>query len=424
MIRFFLPLILFFSALASQANIYSDPDSLLKNRLYFELRNELNDPKYKSLPVERRLYYYAYIHNFFHDLTASNSEIQQLMDRYKKSFTRGQLADLLAKKIDNHVKLYEYKKAHETTRTLIKDYGSILTAGQLKDLKNSDIIWKGLEKTAPQTVNIQDNTVINYTRDLAGLINIPVRFGDSTFNFVFDTGANISVLTESYARKANIKPLNSYFNVRAITGLETRANLGVAKEFSIGNIIVRNAVFMIFPDSALSIGGGVYKIKGIIGFPIIEQLQEVRISKNNTITVPASPVDRPVRNFGLDELMPVINVEVNGVALPFTFDTGAQETLLNVIYYKRYKALVDSTAKPFDMKYGGAGGVVTAKAYRLPLTVFSLGKDTVQRPDLALRTVVSGSKDRYYYGNLGQDVMNQFREMIINFRYMYVDFVK
>jgi hypothetical protein len=206
--------------------------------------------------------------------------------------------------------------------------------------------------------------------------------------------------------------------------LETRANLGVAKEFSIGNIIVRNAVFMIFPDSALSIGGGVYKIKGIIGFPIIEQLQEVRISKNNTITVPASPVDRPVRNFGLDELMPVINVEVNGVALPFTFDTGAQETLLNVIYYRRYKALVDSTAKPFDMKYGGAGGVVTAKAYRLPLTVFSLGKDTVQRPDLALRTVVSGSKDRYYYGNLGQDVMNQFREMNINFRYMYVDLVK
>ncbi len=38
-------------------------------------------------------------------------------------------------------------------------------------------------------------------RDMAGLINIPVSISDTTEQFVFDTGANISVITESNAKR-------------------------------------------------------------------------------------------------------------------------------------------------------------------------------------------------------------------------------
>ncbi len=44
-------------------------------------------------------------------------------------------------------------------------------------------------------------------------------------------------------------------------------------------------MFIVFPDSVLSFAGGAYKINGIIGFPVIEQLQEVRIDKAGFIEV-------------------------------------------------------------------------------------------------------------------------------------------
>ncbi len=81
-------------------------------------------------------------------------------------------------------------------------------------MRNSDIIWKGLQNVPPQNHGHQQRDRIAYRRDLAGLINIPVSFADSTYYFVFDTGANLSVITESYARKSNLRMLNVKFKVR------------------------------------------------------------------------------------------------------------------------------------------------------------------------------------------------------------------
>ncbi len=98
---------------------------------------------------------------------------------------------------------------------------------------------------------------------MAGLINVPVEFKDSTFDFVFDTGANLSVITESYAIKAGLDVRNVVFKVRAITGIDVNAKLGVAKLLKMGDVEVENVVFIVFPDSVLSFAGGAYRIRGL-----------------------------------------------------------------------------------------------------------------------------------------------------------------
>jgi predicted aspartyl protease len=305
---------------------------------------------------------------------------------------------------------------------LLAKYKTALSPEERADASNSDIIWKGLQNIPPQTTTITADTKIPYRRDLAGLINIPVSFADSSYDFVFDTGANLSVINESYARKTKLQFLNVFFKVRAITGLEVKANLAIAKELKLGDITIRNAVFMVFPDNTLSFAKGRYTINGIIGFPIIEQLQEIHINKSSML-VPQMVADRSIKNFGVDELLPVISVGFSNDTLPFTFDTGAQFTFLNAPFYKKYKSLIDTTAEAFDMQIGGAGGVTKVKAYRLPEASFTVANHPVVLKDVAVKTVSPTPKDRLYYGNLGQDVMNQFQEMIINFRYMYVDFL-
>jgi predicted aspartyl protease len=420
--RIFLFFICLFIGVSLHAANTNKLDSLLAHRHFFELQRELQSNVYNDLPTYRKLYYQAFLHNFFHDLTTSNQEIGVLLDKYKKQLSHNEISNLLMKKIDNHVKLYQYREAHLTTELLLHKYRNTLSTEERDDARNSDIIWQGLQDVPPQTTTITSETSISYRRDLAGLINIPVNFADSSFYFVFDTGANLSVITESYARKTSLHMLNVRFKVRAITGLEVYANLGIANECRIGNIIVRNAVFMVFPDSALSFARGLYTIKGIIGFPVIEQLQEIHINKN-TVTVPQVATDRNIRNFGVDALLPVISVAYNTDTLAFTFDTGAQFTFLNEPFYRDYKTLIDSAGKSFDVQIGGAGGVTKTKAYRLPQVPITVAGQPALLKDVAVKTSSSSPKEKLYYGNLGQDIMNQFKEMVINFRYMFVDFI-
>jgi hypothetical protein len=167
----------------------------------------------------------------------------------------------------------------------------------------------------------------------------------------------------------------------------------------------------------------VYTIKGIIGFPVIEQLQESHINKTSMM-VPHTTADRNIRNFGVDELLPVISITYQTDTLAFTFDTGAQFTFLNEPFYKQYKTLIDSSGHPFDMQLGGAGGISKSKAYLLPEITINIAGQPAVLKEVSVKTNSTSPKDELYYGNLGQDIMNQFREMIISFRYMYVDFVR
>jgi predicted aspartyl protease len=419
--RIFLFFICFLTGFVLQAADRNPLDSLLVHRHFFELQRQLQSDAYKELPTYKRLYYQAFLHNFFHDLTTSNNEIVQLLAVHKNQLTGIQIGNLLMKKIDNHVKLFQYREAHITTQLLLRKYRSALSPSEREDVRNSDLIWKGLQDVPPQTTVIASENQIGYRRDLAGLITVPVSFVDSSFYFVFDTGANFSVITESYARKAYLRKLNVRFKVRAITGLQVNASLGIADELRLGDIVVKNVVFMIFPDSSLSFARGLYTIKGILGFPIIEQLQEIRIDKYN-LTVPQVAVDRNIRNFGIDELLPVISVGYNTDTLAFTFDTGAQFTFLNEPFYHDYKTLVDTAGYSFEMQIGGAGGVAKSKAYRLSQIPITVAGQTALLKDVAVKTSSTTPKDKLYYGNFGQDIMNQFKEMVINFRYMYVDF--
>lgn len=422
--RIFIVVVVLFVTYALHAETNTPLDSLLQRRQYFQLREALASTQQDQLPEHRKLYFQAFVHNFFHELSASNKDIDLLLKKYSKQFSDKELGKLLEKKVDNHVKLYEYRQAHAASELLLAKYGHTFTDKERQDVINSDIIWKGLEKVPAQRTRIRQNTRIAYKRDLANLINVPVQFRDSTFDFVFDTGANLSVITESYAVRAGLDVRNVAFKVRAITGIEVDAKLGIAKTLRIGDVEVENVIFIVFPDSFLSFAHGTYKINGIIGFPVIEQLQEVRIDKTGFITIPQEAANKPIRNFGMDELTPVIHIGVNKDMLAFTFDTGAQITDLNQPFYHQYKSAVEATGKVYDMQQGGAGGYAISKVWRIPATVFTIGDQSVSMPNLGVKTTSTDSKDRFYYGNLGQDVMSQFRELVINFKYMYVDFVR
>lgn len=395
------------------------PDTLLAKRQFFALRNFLAKES-PGLSEEKRLYYRCFVDNFFNRLEESNRHIDRLLEKYRSGITGQQAVTLLKMKIDNLVKSYRYKEALSVSRQLLTGYQSSLSADDREDIGNEAIIWESLEKAQPQQLTIAEDTRIAYKRDMAGLINIPVSISDTANEFVFDTGANISVITESSAKRNGLVPNEKYFDVVAATGIRVKARTAVVEKMKIGDhILVRNAVFMVFPDSALTFGP--YKIHGIIGFPVIEQMGEIRISAGR-LEVPREPAPASFANFGLDKLMPVLNAQFRTDSLPFTFDTGAAATDLNLPFYTRYRDEIGATGSLHDKSFGSAGGSVKISSYKLPDVSLQIAGKTFRLKEAPVKTVSVTENDKYYYGNLGQDIMRQFREMVINFRYMYVAF--
>ncbi|WP_298739258.1 retropepsin-like aspartic protease [uncultured Chitinophaga sp.] len=395
------------------------PDSLLVKRQFFALRNLLIKQA-AGMKEQDRLYYHCFTDNFFNRMDASNRNIDQLLEKYRGLLASKQFVTLLRLKIDNLVKSYRYKEAYTVSTQLLSDYKGYLSPDEQEDILNETIIWESLQHAPPQQLSVTEDTRIPYQRDMAGLINIPVRITDTTQQFVFDTGANISVITESDAKRNGLLAGEKYFEVIAATGIRVKARTAVVKEMKIGDhILVKDAVFMIFPDSALTFGP--YKIQGIIGFPVIEQMGEIRIS-DTLLTVPREPVQAPFANFGLDKLMPVLNVGYRTDSLPFTFDTGAAATDLNLPFYNKYQEEIKATNSLHDKQFGSAGGNVKISSYKLPEVALQIAGKTFRLKNAPVKTAAVTENDQYYYGNIGQDLMRRFREMVINFRYMYVDF--
>ena len=72
---------------------------------------------------------------------------------------------------------------------------------------------------------------------------------------------------------------------------------------------------------------------------------------------------------------------------------------------------------------GGAGGSIDVKGFILDDVILSIGNTKATLDKVRLIAEEIKDKDNYFYGNIGQDVINQFDEMVINFESMYIEFL-
>jgi predicted aspartyl protease len=337
--------------------------------------------------------------------------------------------EILMVKQLNLVNLFEYKNAYQTNQYILENFQHVCTEEELIDLSNTGSIWKALENSDKQTISRSVDVKIQLSRDHAKLANVPVTVSGKTKNFVFDTGANFSVIQRSVAMEMNCEIIPIQFDVSAITGAKVKSDLAVVKELMIGDpegsgqvVICKNVVFLVFDDKDLTFSEVDYSIQGIIGFPVIRNLEEIHITKNDELVIPKIPEMYSNNNMILNGFVPVVQVIQEQDTLQFSFDTGAAETSLNSSYYYKYKKRVDKKGKKQTLKSGGAGGMVEYEGYLLPKVTLSVGLSTVTLKNVQVRKENAGQVDADFDGNLGQDFIKQFDEMIISFKHSAILF--
>ncbi|MFA5693549.1 MAG: hypothetical protein WC907_08030, partial [Acholeplasmataceae bacterium] len=144
---------------------------------------------------------------------------------------------------------------------------------------------------------------------------------------------------------------------------------------------------------------------------------EIQITREGTMIIPEtfSTFSGP-SNMAMDGLTPLLCLEGD----PYTFDTGADHTMLYAAYYQDNSKEIEEKYSTEKIQFGGAGGIREFDGFVIDRTFNISGKEiTVEGVHLLQEKI---KETETVYGNIGQDIMGQFQKMILNFDQMFILF--
>ena len=391
--------------------------TLYREKQFFLLRDELAERTSEHSPSHT--FYRGVIANRFNKLRESNELIRAYLMTNDLSHQR-EAHETLA---DNYVRMYEYGKAADEYALLIEQFGKTVDRKQLDDYLNSEGMFGALRSTQRQELKSDGELRLHGTRDAVGMLNLPVEINGRQEDFVFDTGAELSVVTESTAKKVGLKIIDMKYSVSTSTDISIESKLAVASAMKLGNAIVKNVVFLVLEDKALYFPPVKYQIKGIVGFPVMEAFGSVTISRDDEVTAGNRLSSNDSRsNMFLEGLKPVVEAEVFGKTMGFTFDTGGVTSTFYPKFLKANRTYIVRHSKLQRRKAGGAGGMKSVMAYMLKNLEMTISGQTIKLRVAEIYPKPLNEESRIFYGNLGQDVIKQFATMTLDFQSMKLIF--
>jgi predicted aspartyl protease len=256
-------------------------------------------------------------------------------------------------------------------------------------------------------------------RHESGSYSVPVTINGKTDDFLIDTGAWQSVLTDREARKFGLTVLPGSAPSVDASGTGFSSRTAIAREVTIGAMRFRSVSFEVLPAD------GPFRDAeaGIVGMPIQLALGSIRWLKDGIVEIgAATPPSGSVPNlvFDPDPSRLLIEAEVLGKRVLATLDTGASTTDLNANFADLFPEVLSRDGKPGRQDITGAGGTQTFDSFELRELTFSIGqRRPLLRPAIVTlqRMPLMGGGD-CCIGNAGLDLLTQGMGFSIDFATM------
>jgi predicted aspartyl protease len=274
---------------------------------------------------------------------------------------------------------------------------------------------RALAAVAPMTFEVASAGEAEIERDMARLPRTEVTINGRIQDAVLDTGAGFSTISESTARRMELRFLEATITVGTATSTATPARLAVAETLRIGGGEFQNVVFIVLPDRALTFLGGIYHVRAIVGFPVLRQLGRLEFAthgRNEIMRHGRSPYGRSAdSNLLLDGARPIAMVSFAGGDLQMLIDTGANRSHLSHRAAEEFPALVADAVQGAG-SVRGAGGAATDEA---GMTIGSLSLDVAGRSIMIEDVPVRSLGAIEDHGVIGQDLLRSGSGYVIDF---------
>jgi hypothetical protein len=295
----------------------------------FELRRAIEQPGWDATQT---LFYRAVIAARFGHETAAIDDFRKFLagrdaDREMERKANEELASAL-------VRIGRYREAARAWTEALD-----LTPDSDDDRaenENTRALYEALGDVAPQTVAFGDDAPMQAARNRLGSWDVPVEVNGRRGQWIFDTGANWSTLTESEAVKMGLSIRNTQTYVRGSTGSKNMLRLAVAGDLQFGAAHLKNVVFLVLADKALFIGPLRYQITGILGLPVIRALERVGITAKGVVRIEAKkPIAQGEPNVFFHEWTPIVEIRHRDRRMQMFFDTGANASFIYLSFFQK-----------------------------------------------------------------------------------------
>ncbi|MEJ2084272.1 MAG: retropepsin-like aspartic protease [Acidobacteriota bacterium] len=387
-------------------------ESLYSSRHFFALEERLGAWVESPRTDPRIGFYLAAVHAAFNRSIESNAVIRDLRER--ADLDVGLSARLLRMELENDLRTTDYADALATAKAILSLSEDPLTITSRAYAQRMLPLLIALEGTPRQTVEKSgfSRLALGRTR------RIPIEISGKRNRFALDTGANFSVIMTSEAKKLGLEIRTAGLRVATSTDKVVLADVAIAREVVIGKVRYQNVVFLVLPDGDLSLAGR-DRIAGLIGFPIVSAMEEIRFRRDDVLEIPQDPAKRTNRNLALNDLEPLVRARYSRDDILCRLDTGAEKSDFYEPFFRRYRERIEDAGKKVTAKRGGVGGYQDFAAYRLPRFVITVaGLDAQLRNVDVLTQPVRSPPYNFLDCNLGRDVLEQFPAYVLNFRDM------
>ena len=386
--------------------------TLYENRDFFTLRDRVADlPGEESRPPEHRFFAAAVALAFNQPTEALRIAEAALEGGGLPPLATLRLQHLL---VTANLRLHRYKQSLEAARSLLASPARSEDPAVEEEIRGTLPLLEALSDVPPQTAEIRRSSRLA----LGATRRVPLRIGDAKRRFSLDTGANFSVIMASEAKALGLTIRPAGVEVATSTSRKVLADVALAEQMSIGKIDYTNVVFLVFPDELLTFPGG-HKIPGLLGFPVVEAMGEVRFRLDDVLEIPSRPPVRKLGNLALDDLDPLVQVRYGRDDLVCRLDTGADKTVFYEPFYRRYSDRLDALGRKVTVTTGGVGGFQELPALQVPrlsVTMAAAGAN-LQEVDI-YTSPIRAPEDNYLFCNVGLDVLHKFSAYVINLRDM------
>ena len=315
----------------------------------------------------------------------------------------------------------DYAEAARAGRRLAEAQAA---AGAAEDAAATERVWRLaallLRHGRPGVEGPVRAATVPARRDRVGLTRIDFRVNGQAQEAVFDTGANLSVLSASTARRLGVTIEQGETAIGNGVQGTVPTRIGVAARVEIAGTMLTNVPFLILDDASLDfpqVPGG-YSIPAIIGIPEMRALGRVRMEQAGRFTVlpPVGEEQSGLPNLHAGGNNLFADVSVDGRLVPLHLDTGADRTSLTALYAGAEPARL-AALRTGQANFSSAGGTRTRRYAVWPDAPVAVAGRSLTLPHLTVALPGDGPRPDDN-GTLGSDVLRRFESYTLDFRAM------
>jgi tetratricopeptide (TPR) repeat protein len=185
---------------AHPQNAGSGLDRLVREKRYPELEHELPSSLLTSI---ERYYFEGILADRRNHVPQAIASLEKLVPGLPTS-NRSRVAVALRTLAGNYFKVGRYADASDAYSDLLEHFAEKFELAERRTIGDNRQTFELLRGASPQTVSGGRSFRVPIQRDAIGDLDVPLQVGDAKQWWIFDTGANISTITLSTAKRLGL----------------------------------------------------------------------------------------------------------------------------------------------------------------------------------------------------------------------------